>query len=63
MKNLKSKKLHRRLDTICDFNRGILTGGYSETDPPQTDPTSATMTIVITTINTHAAQKGYRKVN
>lgn len=57
MKNSKSKRLHKRIDTICDFNRGNLFGGTPETTAPETDPTTATMTIVITTVNTHVAPK------
>lgn len=57
MKNLKSKKLHKEVATVCDFNRGILTGGYSDTVPTQTDPTTATVTIIVTTVNTGLAHK------
>jgi len=55
MKNLKSKRLNKRIDTIYDFNRGILMGGLTPTTV-ETDPTTATMTIVITTV-THNAGK------
>ncbi|MCR8560358.1 hypothetical protein KXD93_22080 [Mucilaginibacter sp. BJC16-A38] len=57
MKNFKSKKLHKRLDTICDFNRGTLGAGFPDTTPTETDPTTATVTIIVTTVNTHASQK------
>ncbi|MCQ6958323.1 hypothetical protein [Mucilaginibacter aquariorum] len=55
MKNLKSKRLNKRMDTICDFNRGILKGSLMPTTV-ETDPTTATMTIVITTV-THNVGK------
>lgn len=55
MKNLRSKKLNKKVNTICDFNRGNLWGSFSETTPAETDPTTVTATIVLTTINTHLA--------
>lgn len=57
MKNLKSKKLHKEVATVCDFNRGILQTGFSDTTPTETDPTTATVTIIVTTVNTHVAYK------
>ncbi|GAB2972228.1 hypothetical protein GCM10027049_02380 [Mucilaginibacter puniceus] len=57
MKNIKSKRLHKSLETVCDFNRGN-TKAYSETTKPtETDPTTATVTIIITTVNTGHAGK------
>gem|GEM_PF-3977504 len=54
MKNLRSRKLNKRINTICDFNRGNYRGSLFETTTPtETDPTTATVTIIITTVNTH----------
>ncbi|MES2376716.1 MAG: hypothetical protein V4553_09060 [Bacteroidota bacterium] len=55
MKNLRSKKLIKRISTVCDFNRGNSRGSLFDTNmPTETDPTTATVTIIITTANTHA---------
>jgi len=52
MKNLTSKKLNKKIETVCDF-KGENLRGFSDTTPPETDPTTVTATIVLTTINTH----------
>lgn len=51
MKNNKSKKLTKQIETICDFKTPTIKNafGYTETG---TDPTNITVT-TITTINTH----------
>lgn len=55
MKNLKSIKLNKRISTVCDFNRENLGGLFTDTNTPtESDPTTATVTIIITTANTHA---------
>jgi hypothetical protein len=54
MKTIKSKKLNREVNTICDFSSTSLLNSRGETDNPTgTDPTNTTMTVIITTINTH----------
>jgi len=53
MKNLRPKKLSKKINTVCDFNRGNLKGSFLDTTPTETDPTTVTATIVLTTINTH----------
>jgi len=54
MKTVKSKKLNREVNTICEFTSCHIKNNFSETDPPTgTDPTNTTMTVIITTINTH----------
>jgi hypothetical protein len=57
MKNLKSKRLHKSLETICDFNRGKSKDYRDTTHPTETDPTTATVTIIVTTVNTGHAGK------
>lgn len=57
MKNLKSKRLHKSSETICDFNRGNLKDYRENTRPTETDPTTATVTIIVTTVNTGFAGK------
>lgn len=52
MKISQSKQLNKRIDTICDFTSGTIKGSLFET-PTETDPTTATVTIIVTTINTH----------
>jgi len=58
MKTIKSKKLDRQINTVCDFNTAHPNNNFGETDPPTgTDPTNTTITI-LTTVNTHLrAQK------
>ena len=52
MKTIKSKKLDKRINTICDFNTPYPRINPGETDPPTgTDPTNTTI-ITITTVNT-----------
>lgn len=51
MKTGKSKKLNKHIDTICDFKDHIAIVPGNETTTGQ--DTTATMTIIITTINTH----------
>lgn len=55
MKNLRSKKLNKTVQTVCDFNRVNQWSSLSDTRPVETDPTTVTATIVLTTINTHMA--------
>jgi hypothetical protein len=53
MKNIRSKKLNKTVNTVCDFNRGNLAHLFDgTTTPTETDPTTATVTIIITTANT-----------
>lgn len=52
MKNFKSKKLHKSSETVCDYNRGNLKDYRETTRPTETDPTTATVTIIVTTVNT-----------
>jgi len=57
MKILKSKKLNKTIDTICDFNSSYSKNNFGETEPPTgTDPTNTTIT-VLTTATHFAAQK------
>jgi len=52
MKNIRPKKFNKRINTICDFNSENLRGSFSDiNNPTETDPTTATVTIVITTAN------------
>ncbi|MET3501316.1 hypothetical protein ABIC45_002928 [Mucilaginibacter rubeus] len=51
MKTIKSKKLNRQINTICDFNTKPLSASGEETTTGA--DTTATMTIIITTISTH----------
>ncbi|MES2108575.1 MAG: hypothetical protein V4577_07505 [Bacteroidota bacterium] len=51
MKNNKSKKLTKVINTICDFKSPAERNGFGETETG-TDPTNVTVT-TITTINTH----------
>lgn len=56
MKTLRSKKLNKRIHTICDFSPMASNMGYTDTTNTQTggtDTTNTTITI-ITTANTHA---------
>ena len=55
MKAIKSKKLNKQINTVCDFNSypKFLSG----TNPSETDPTNTTITI-ITTVNTGVGLKG-----
>jgi hypothetical protein len=56
MKNNKSKKLTKQINTICDFNSPATKIGFGETETG-TDPTNITI-ITLTTVNTHlGAQK------
>jgi len=56
MKTVKSKKLNKHIDTICDFKNQVANTPTEETTTGQ--DTTATMTIIVTTINTHlGAQK------
>ena len=48
MKTNKSKKLNKQINTICDFNKSC---SLSAGNDPGSD-TTATMTIITTTINT-----------
>lgn len=52
MKNIKSKKLNKTVNTICDFNNHASSSNPTEETTLGTDPTNTTMTI-ITTVNTH----------
>jgi len=55
MKTLKSKKLNKSIETICDYNSIYPKNNFGETEPPTgTDPTNTTIT-VLTTVNTHLA--------
>jgi hypothetical protein len=54
MKNNKSKKLNKTIDTICDFKNPVYSSTPTEETTLGTDPTNTTMTI-ITTVNTHFA--------
>lgn len=57
MKNFKSKKFNKRINTICDFNHPHHLFSANETVPPTgTDPTNTTI-ITITTVNTGIAAK------
>ena len=51
MKNYKSKKLTKQIDTICDFKLPGTKNMFGDTEMG-TDPTNITVT-TITTINTH----------
>ncbi|WP_374950082.1 hypothetical protein [Mucilaginibacter sp.] len=51
MKNDKSKKLSKQINTICDFKSPTSRNAFSETG---TDPTNVTI-ITLTTVNTHLA--------
>lgn len=53
MRSSKVKKLPRRLVTIADFN----SIRNNENPTKDTSDTTATMTIIITTISTHAGLK------
>lgn len=53
MKTIKAKKLPRRLMTIADFS-GVRASGTPTKETDQTSDTTVTMTIIITTISTHA---------
>lgn len=57
MKDIKPKRLHKSLETICNLNRENLTGYREPTKPTETDPTTATVTIIVTTVNTGIADK------
>jgi len=51
MKTIKSKKLNKRVTTICDFNTPYAKSLLGDTDPPTgTDPTNTTV-ITLTTIS------------
>ncbi|WP_162996972.1 hypothetical protein [Mucilaginibacter kameinonensis] len=50
MKNARSKKLKKKISTICDYNNTGLPGNGGDTTSG-TD-TTATLTIITTTINT-----------
>jgi hypothetical protein len=52
MKTLKSKKLNKQVNTICDFKSSINSNKLGETDPTGTDPTNITI-ITLTTMSTH----------
>jgi len=53
MKTIKSKKLNRQINTICDFKSPRPTKNFNDTgNETGTDPTNITVT-TITTINTH----------
>jgi hypothetical protein len=57
MKTIKSKKLNKKINTICDFNTVNANGLFGETDPTTgTDPTNTTI-ITITTVNTGIGAK------
>lgn len=49
--------MHKSLETICDFNRGKSKDYRDTTHPTETDPTTATVTIIVTTVNTGHAGK------
>jgi hypothetical protein len=51
MKNNKSKKLTRQINTICDFKSPAARNAFGETETG-TDPTNITI-ITLTTVNTH----------
>lgn len=57
MKNIKSKRLHKSLETICDLNRGNFKDYRETAKPTETDPTTATVTIIVTTVNGGIAGK------
>lgn len=48
MKTNKSKKLNKQINTICDFNKSCSISAGNDTG----SDTTATMTIITTTINT-----------
>ncbi|WP_164849966.1 hypothetical protein [Mucilaginibacter limnophilus] len=52
MKTTKAKKLSRRLMTITDFS-SVRNVSYAARPTEDTSDTTATMTIIITTISTH----------
>ena len=53
MKTLKSKRLIKRVSTVCDYNTLPLKNNFADTDNPTgTDPTN--ITIITLTTNTHA---------
>ena len=57
MKTLKSKKLNKTINTICDFHLTNNQNQFGETDPPTgTDPTNTTIT-VLTTVTHLSVQK------
>jgi len=52
MKTTRSKKLNKRINTVCDYNSiGVRDNCLIDTTPTETDPTNTTITI-ITTVNT-----------
>lgn len=55
MKNTRPKKLSKKINTICDYNTIDPASGVSDTGSG-TD-TTATLTIITTTINTHLQPK------
>ncbi|WP_162996293.1 hypothetical protein [Mucilaginibacter celer] len=55
MKNARSKKLRKKISTICDYNSTGLPGTGDDTTSG-TD-TTATLTIITTTINTGISPK------
>jgi hypothetical protein len=57
MKAIKSKKLHKRINTVCDFNLYNSNNRFFETTVTTgTDPTNTTATS-ITTVNTGITAK------
>ena len=51
MKTIKSKKLNKKINTVCDFNTPYAKSLLGDTDPPTgTDPTNTTV-ITLTTIS------------
>jgi len=56
MKKIQSKKLSKKVSTICDFNRGTSEAIFGTTKP-QTDPTTVTVTLITTTIQTYKPAK------
>ncbi|WP_158557182.1 hypothetical protein [Mucilaginibacter conchicola] len=55
METSTSKKLVKRVNTVCDYNIAPIKTGSFPTEG--TDPTTITATTIITTINTHVGRK------
>ncbi|WPU98411.1 hypothetical protein SNE26_20510 [Mucilaginibacter sp. cycad4] len=57
MKTQRTKRLIKRVSTVCDYQAPFPKNHFGETDPPTgTDPTNTTVTS-ITTISTHIVLK------
>jgi len=57
MKNIRTKKLNKRINTVYDYNRGSVIGALGTTNPVETDPTTVTATLITTTAHTYKRAK------